>query len=112
MNIMGELRLRIEQRLENLENEAKNRHMNDLEYGRYCTLNEVLELIDAGIYVDKFSIREVENGTYLTEENNGKYAFGKEEDRIIFYDEIEAESILEYLNDTTEYCCVLLDENK
>jgi hypothetical protein len=59
-----------------------------------------------------FSIREAENGMCLTEEINGKYTFGKEEDRIIFYDETEAESILEYLNDTTEYCCVLLDESK
>ena len=62
--------------------------------------------------MNKFSIREAENGMYLTEEINGKYTFGKEEDRIIFYDEAEAESVLEYLNDTTEYCCVLLDENK
>lgn len=62
--------------------------------------------------MDKFSIREAENGMYLTEEINGKHTFGKEEDRIIFYDETEAESVLEYLNDTTEYCCVLLDENK
>lgn len=61
--------------------------------------------------MDKFSIREAENGMYLTEEINGKYTFGKEEDRIIFYDTTEAESIMEYLNDTTEYCCVLLDEN-
>lgn len=60
----------------------------------------------------KYSIREAENGMYLTEENNGKYTFSKEEDRIIFYKEAEAESVLVYLNDTTEYCCVLLDENK
>jgi hypothetical protein len=59
-----------------------------------------------------FSIREAENGMYLTEEINGQYTFGKEEDSIIFYEETEAESILEYLNDTTEYCCVLLDESK
>ena len=62
--------------------------------------------------MDKFSIREAESGMYLTEEKNGKYVFGKEEDRIIFYDEIEAEGVLEYLNDVTEYCCVLLDESK
>ena len=49
---------------------------------------------------------------YLTEENNGKYTFGKEEDRIIFYNKTEAESVLEYLNDVTEHCCVLLNENK
>lgn len=62
--------------------------------------------------MDKFSIREAENGMYLTEENNGKYTLGKEEDRIIFYNETEAENVLEYLNDTTEYCCILMDENK
>ena len=43
---MNELRLKIEQLIEELENETENRHMNDSEYGRYCTLNEVLELID------------------------------------------------------------------
>ena len=40
------LRLKIEQLIEELENETENRHMNDLEYSRYCTLNELLELIE------------------------------------------------------------------
>lgn len=40
------LKLKIEDLLEELEDETENRHMNDLEYGRYCTLNEILELID------------------------------------------------------------------
>ena len=62
--------------------------------------------------MNKFSIKEAENGMYLTEEINGIYVFGKEEDRIIFYDEAEAENVLEYLNDATEYCCVLLDETR
>ena len=62
--------------------------------------------------MNKFSIREAENGMYLMEEINGKYTFGKEEDRLIFYDETEAENVLKYLNDVTEYCCILLDENK
>jgi hypothetical protein len=43
---MEELRLKVEQLLEELENETENRHMNDLEYGRYCTLIDVLDLID------------------------------------------------------------------
>lgn len=43
---MEELRLKIEQLIEELENETENRNMNDLEYSRHCTLNEVLELID------------------------------------------------------------------
>ena len=29
-----------------LEDETCNRHMNDLEYGRYTTLGEILDLID------------------------------------------------------------------
>lgn len=43
---MEKLRLRIEQLMEDLENETENRHMNDLEYGRYTTLQEVIEIID------------------------------------------------------------------
>lgn len=43
---MNELRLKIEQLIEELENETENRHMNDSEYSRYCTLNEVLDWID------------------------------------------------------------------
>lgn len=43
---MDELRIRIEQLVEELENETVNRHMNDLEYGRYKALCEVLDLID------------------------------------------------------------------
>ena len=43
---MEELRVKIEQLIEDLENETENRHMNDAEYSRYCTLNEVLELMD------------------------------------------------------------------
>ena len=43
---MEELRLMIEQMVKKLENEASNRHMNDLEYGRYTTLIEVLDMID------------------------------------------------------------------
>ena len=40
------LRLKIEQLVEDLENETENRHMNDGEYSKYCTLLEVIELID------------------------------------------------------------------
>ena len=40
------LKLKIEDLLEELEDETENRHMNDTEYSRYCTLNEVLELIN------------------------------------------------------------------
>lgn len=40
------LKLKIEQLIEELENETENRHMNDSEHSRYCTLNEILDLID------------------------------------------------------------------
>ena len=40
------LKLKIENLLKELEDETENRFMNDLEYSRYCTLNEMLELID------------------------------------------------------------------
>ena len=41
-----ELKFELEQMLEDLKNKTKNRHMSDLEYGRYCALCEVLDLID------------------------------------------------------------------
>ena len=41
-----ELRIKIEQLIEDLENETANRNMNDLEESRYKTLCEVLDLID------------------------------------------------------------------
>lgn len=43
---VDELRIKIEQLIEDLENETANRNMDDLEEGRYKTLCEVLDLID------------------------------------------------------------------
>nr|DAF61973.1 MAG TPA: hypothetical protein [Siphoviridae sp. ctP0x5] len=43
---MDEFRIKIEQLIEDLENETSNRNMNDLEEGRYKALCEVLDLID------------------------------------------------------------------
>ena len=42
------IRLAIEQQIENIENESTNvsRHMNDLEYGAYTKLLNVLDIID------------------------------------------------------------------
>lgn len=40
------LRFKIEQLIEDLENQTSNRNMNDLEESRYKTLCEVLDLID------------------------------------------------------------------
>ena len=43
---VDELRIKIEQLIEDLENETVNRNMNDMEEGRYKTLCEGLDLID------------------------------------------------------------------
>ena len=43
---VDELRIKVEQLIEDLENETSNRNMNGLEEGRYKTLCEVLDLID------------------------------------------------------------------
>lgn len=43
---MKKLRLRIEQLMEDLENKSENRHMNDLECGKYTAFQEVIEIID------------------------------------------------------------------
>ena len=43
---MDELRIKVDQLIEDLENEKENRNMHDLEEGRYKTLCEVLDLID------------------------------------------------------------------
>lgn len=43
---VDELRIKIEQLIEDLENETANRNMSDLEECRYKTLCEVLDLID------------------------------------------------------------------
>ena len=53
---MEELRIKIEQLIEDLENETANRNMNDLEEGRYKALCEVLDLIDEQ---KKWRFREV-----------------------------------------------------
>ena len=69
------------------------------------------ELEELELETEKFSIKEIENGAYFIAKDDDIYTFGKEEERTIFYDKTEAENILEYLNETTELCCVLLDEN-
>lgn len=60
----------------------------------------------------KASIYEAESGKFLTHENKGEFVLGDEKDRIIFYEEADAESTLQMLNDETDLCFVLLDENK
>lgn len=43
---MNELKIKIMAMIEELKEETANRHMNDLEYGRYTTLIDILELIE------------------------------------------------------------------
>ena len=43
---MEVLKLKIEILIEEIENETQGRHMNDSEYSRWTTLQEVLEMID------------------------------------------------------------------
>lgn len=45
MNV-NKIKIRIEELIDELEEQTENRHMNDYEQGRYNTLIEVLELID------------------------------------------------------------------
>lgn len=46
MKQLKELRMKIEQLIEDLESETANRHKNDVEEGRYNALCEVIDLID------------------------------------------------------------------
>lgn len=43
---MDELRIKIEQLIEDLENETTNRNMNDLEQGKYDGYRDILDLLD------------------------------------------------------------------
>lgn len=43
---MDELRIKIEQLIEDLENETANRNMNDLEQGKYDGYRDILDLLD------------------------------------------------------------------
>lgn len=43
---MEELRIKIEQLIENLENKTTNRNMNDLEQGKYDGYRDILDLLD------------------------------------------------------------------
>lgn len=43
---MDELRIKIEQLIEDLENETANRYMNVLEQGKYDVYRDILDLLD------------------------------------------------------------------
>lgn len=46
INRLKNVKEKIVEMAEDLENTTRNRHMNDLEYGRYSALNDILELFD------------------------------------------------------------------
>lgn len=41
-----DIKLQIEKKIEDLENEVGNRNMNDLEYGAYTKLLSIMDMID------------------------------------------------------------------
>lgn len=47
---MDKLKNKIEVMIEELKKETSDRNMNDLEYGRYTTLIDVLEMIEEARY--------------------------------------------------------------
>lgn len=61
-------------------------------------------------YDYKASIKEIETGKYIIGEHNGKYQLGNKEERLFFFDECEAENILDELNEETGMCFSLIDE--
>ncbi len=49
---------------------------------------------------------------YLKNEKGGKFELGDKEERLLFFDESEAESVLEMLNDTSDICFALIVESE
>lgn len=56
-----------------------------------------------------WSILEIKSLQYLTEDDGGNFEFGPEDRRLLFYDETEAENILDELNDEFEGCYSLVE---
>lgn len=56
------------------------------------------------------SIKDIASGLYLVGLANGEFELGCEEDRLLFYDEAEAENVLDKGNDLYKACFVLLLE--
>lgn len=57
-----------------------------------------------------FSIMEIQSRLFLTEDAGGNLCFGSEDERLIFYDETDAENVLLMLNEEYEGCYTLLNE--
>lgn len=58
----------------------------------------------------KTSIKEIQTGKFIVGKLEDKYQLGDKEDRICFYNEVDAESVLDELNDTTDLCFCIIDE--
>lgn len=55
-------------------------------------------------------IKNIEEGTYVKNEENGIVEETKdEEEKILFYDEAEADSVIEQVNDVNEVCYTLIE---
>lgn len=58
------------------------------------------------------SIREVASGLYVTEAGKDGAELGEKAERLLFYDECDAENTLERLNDEDDGCYVILREDR
>ena len=58
------------------------------------------------------SIKDITSGLYLISVANSDIELGVEEDRLLFYDEAEAENVLDMCNDVYKACFILLLEAK
>lgn len=56
------------------------------------------------------SIKDIATGLYLVSVANGEFELGCEEDRLLFYNEAEAENVLDEGNDLYKACFVLIRE--
>ena len=56
------------------------------------------------------SILNITTGLWVSSEKNGVVEYSGEEDRMLLYDEAEAEGLLEQLNDEMSDCFTLIAE--
>ena len=56
------------------------------------------------------SIMDITTGAYVTEETKGTIKLGSYAERLLFYDEMEAEAILQMLNENYADCFTLVIE--
>lgn len=62
--------------------------------------------------MEKYIIKNISKGTFISDETNGKVKHTRKEiNAVVFFDEMEAETVLEFLNDTYSDCYTLIDLN-